>query len=115
MRSARTSSASSTAAGVICSAISLLTASSTGDRAIDWQRGVEMAIFHAVDPAQIGDDPVPRLASLIAERLDDLKIASSPLSLMRTNMPTSYRRKLSVSKQNKAPACDYTKYTQLRS
>ena len=41
-------------------------------------QGVKMAIFHAVDPSQIGDDPVPRLASLIAERLDDLKIASPP-------------------------------------
>ena len=38
-------------------------------------QGVEMAIFHAVDAPEIGDDPVPRLSGLIAVGLDHLQVA----------------------------------------
>jgi hypothetical protein len=38
-------------------------------------QGIEVTIFHAVDAAEIGDDPVPRFACLVAVGLDDLQVA----------------------------------------
>ena len=38
-------------------------------------QGVEMAIFHAVDAPEIGDDPVPRFSGLVAVGLDHLQVA----------------------------------------
>ncbi|WP_205963879.1 hypothetical protein, partial [Pseudoruegeria sp. SK021] len=39
--------------------------------------GVELSLFHPVDPPEIGDNPQPGLAGFVSERLDYLKIAAT--------------------------------------
>lgn len=48
---------------------------------------VEIAVFHAIDAPEIGDDPVPRFASLVAVGLDHLQIAP-PTAFVDAHEPT---------------------------
>ena len=61
-------------------------------------QGIEMAVFHGVDAAEIGNDPVSRLSCRVAIGLNDLQVA--PLTASIDAHEHDYRIRLSPELNN---------------